>query len=598
MSILLAIPTVLAQTGTDQLPGTSTTPVVSGHAALPLSSPQIDWWALLPIIIMALGAVLMLTFTSLMKGKLPRGSYALYTAVVSAATIISIIPLWAQVQGWDRLLWWDLDTATTGPFTTFGSSCWGTDPHCGVVGIDGFSLAIMVIIAFAVMLGALLASDYLRREGIDGPELYVLLMLSGAGGMVMAVANDLIVLFLGLETLSIAVYVLAAIHAKKVQSQEAGLKYFVLGAFSSAFFLYGIAMVYGATATTNLVNIKALLSAHVFTPTSGQFAGLDITLNSPLLYLGIGLMIVGLGFKVAAVPFHFWSPDVYDGSPSPVVAYMASGVKAAGFAALIRVFVVGFESYEFGWRPIVAVLAALSMIVGAALAIVQTNVKRTLAYSSINHAGFILMAMAAGSDAGNSAVLFYLITYTFMVVGSFGIVSIVARKGDGRVTIDDYRGLAHSNPGLAAVFTVFLLAQAGVPFTSGFVAKLYSVIASVGSQGGTWLAIVAMVTSVVAAFLYLRIIISMYMSPTAEGVEPAPRIRVAPGARFALALCILVTVLVGIFPGLLTDLANEGKPALVDVANPTQPAPPPSTTPSSLPSGTGGVEIPQAAGTP
>jgi NADH-quinone oxidoreductase subunit N len=275
------------------------------------------------------------------------------------------------------------------------------------------------------------------------------------------------------------------------------------------------------------------LADHVFTPTNASVT--NWTLNAPLLYLGLGLMLVGLGFKVAAVPFHFWSPDVYDGSPTPVVAYMASGVKAAAFAALVRVFSVGFSSYTVGWRPMVMVLAALSMIVGASLAIVQTNVKRTLAYSSINHAGFILMALAAGSDAGNSAVLFYLITYTFMVIGSFGIVSIVARKGDGRVTIDDYRGLAHANPGLAAVFTIFLLAQAGVPLTSGFVAKLYTVIASVEANG-MWLAIIAMVTAAVAAFLYLRIIISMYMSPDLAGVEPTKHIRVPAGARAALAL--------------------------------------------------------------
>jgi NADH-quinone oxidoreductase subunit N len=389
-------------------------------------------------------------------------------------------------------------------------------------------------------------------------------LLSGAGGVVMAMANDLVVLFLGLETLSIAGYVLTALHVRRIQSQEAGLKYFVLGGFSSAFFLYGVAMVYGATGTTNLVSIRNLLAENVFAPVPA--AGiLTVNLNAPLLMLGIGLMLVGLGFKVAAVPFHFWSPDVYDGAPTPVVAYMAAGFKAAGFAALVRVLVVGFQSYTTTWRPIVAALAVLSMVVGATLAIVQVNVKRTLAYSSINHAGFVLMALQSSSAEGNRAVLFYLVAYTFMVAGSFGVASVVARRGDNRVWLDDYRGLSRTSPGLALVFTVFLLAQAGVPFTSGFVAKLYTVVAAIQANT-TWLAIVGMVTSVIAAYLYLRIIVSMYMAPPVDA--DARRLRVPAGARVALALCLLVTVGAGLLPGPLTRLAGDARPVLVNLPEP------------------------------
>jgi NADH-quinone oxidoreductase subunit N len=290
-------------------------------------------------------------------------------------------------------------------------------------------------------------------------------------------------------------------------------------------------------------------------------------------------MLIGLGFKVAAVPFHFWSPDVYDGSPTPVVAFMASGVKAAGFAALVRVFVVGFASYSTDWRPIVGALAALSMIIGAVLAIVQTNVKRTLAYSSINHAGFILMALQAASDKGNASILFYVIAYTFMVAGSFGVVSLVARRGDSRVSLDDFRGLGKTNPGLAFLFTVFLLAQAGVPFTSGFVAKLYTVIAAI-SANTAWLAVIAMLSSVVATYLYLRIVVSMYMSAEHDGADApaslADRIKVPTPARIALAICFVVTVGAGIFPGPLTEFSNDGKPVLVNVAETT-----PTTTPGN-----------------
>ncbi len=581
---------VLAQTSPSTLPGIPQTNPVQTAATNALVTPDVSWRALLPLIIIGVGALLMLTVTSLARKKPAHGTYAFVTVVIALAALAATIPLWARVQGWDHLFWWNLDTSVTGPFSTVGSVCGTAGPQCGAVGIDGFSLGITMLICVAIALGAMLASDYLRREGLDGPELYVLLLLSGGGGIVMAMANDLIVLFLGLETLSIAVYVLAAFHRKRIQSQESGLKYFVLGGFSSAFFLYGIAMVYGATASTNLVNIKNLLAGAIPAPIAAQevgpFSPSDFHLNSPLLLLGMGLMIVGLGFKVAAVPFHFWSPDVYQGAPTPVTAFMASGVKAAGFAAFVRVFNVGFQTYASDWRTAIAALAALSMVFGSLLAIVQTNVKRTLAYSSISHAGFILMAMAAASSEGNEAVLFYLITYTFMVVGSFGVVTLVAQKGDNATTLDDFRGLGQSNPILAFLLTVFLLAQAGVPFTSGFVAKLYTIIASISAQA-TWLAIVAMVSSVVAAFLYLRIIVSMYMSgDTEDGAtrEPAtPKIRIPAMAGIGLAICLFVTLWAGLFPGALTDFSHAGQPVLVNMGAPPADAQsvPVGLTPSS-----------------
>jgi NADH-quinone oxidoreductase subunit N len=574
LAALSPLPALLAQAG-GTAPPEQGAGFASGHTSDVVAAPDIIWQAMLPVLILGVGAIVLLTISSLVRSRLSSRVYAGYTVVVALAAAASSLVLWARVQGWDHLLWWHPDLATKGPFSTFGGACTVSgqaivEPGCGAVGVDGFSLVVTMVICASVVLGALLASDYLRREGLVGPELYVLMLLSATGGVVMAMANDLMVLFLGLETLSIAVYVLAALHLRRLQSQEAGLKYFVLGAFSSAFFLYGIALVYGATATTNLVSISNLLSQKVFNaiPAEGP---VNWQLNSPLLLIGIALLLVGLGFKVAAVPFHFWSPDVYDGSPTPVVAFMASGVKVAAFAAFVRVLVLGFQAYTTTWRPAVSALAVLSMVIGAGLAIVQSNVKRTLAYSSINHAGFILMALYASSDQGNRAVLFYLVAYTFMVVGSFAVVTVVARRGDNRVGLDDYRGLSRTSPGLALVFTIFLLAQAGVPFTSGFVAKLYTIVAAIDAQG-TWLAIIAMVTSVVAAFLYLRIIVSMYMASPVDAA--ARKIRVPTGAAVTLGLCLFVTVAVGLFPGKLTDWTGEGRAVLVNTPEAGGGAPP------------------------
>jgi NADH-quinone oxidoreductase subunit N len=367
---------------------------------------------------------------------------------------------------------------------------------------------------------------------------------------VMAQSNDLIVLFLGLETLSIAVYVLAAMHLRRVTSQEAGLKYFVLGSFSSAFLLYGVALIYGGTGTTNLATIMELFSTSLL-PDDG------------LVIAGLALLLVGLGFKVAAVPFHFWVPDVYQGAPTPLVAWMASGVKVAGFAGLMRVLVLGFQSYSVDWQPLVFGLAVATLVVGSVLAVVQTNVKRMLAYSSISHAGYVLVGVQAASDEGVGAALFYLAAYTFMVAGSFGVVTLFGRRGDARHTLDDYRGLARERPVLALTLTIFLLAQAGVPLTSGFFAKFY-VISAAFEAGSTGLAIVAMLAAVIAAYLYLRIIVSLYMSDPAEATE-AGGITVPFGAGLALLACVVVTIGAGVWPSAISETARDAVPVLVAI---------------------------------
>ena len=512
--------------------------------------PDVAWRALAPTLILIGGAMLLLVVSALSRRKPLAGSYALWTVVVALGAMASAVPLWREVT----------DSAR-GPFTAVR----------GALDVDGFSVFLTFVICTAVLLAALLADGFLRREGMDGPELYVLMLLSASGGLIMASANDLIVVFLGLEILSIAVYVLAAMHLRRSESQEAGMKYFVLGAFSSAFFLYGIALVYGSVGSTNLTKIAAYVPPGRALPASGvRPSDLLSGGHTPALLLaGFGLLLVGFGFKIAAVPFHSWTPDVYQGSPSPTVAYMASGVKAAGFAGLLRVFVVAFQSFHTDWQPYLYALAVATLLVGAVLAVVQTDVKRMLAYSSINHAGFILLGVVAASANGVAGALFYLAAYTFMVAGSFGVVTLVSRRGDAHTALDDYRGLSKREPLLAFVFTIFLLSQAGVPLTAGFFSKFYVLSAAV--DAGYWhLAIIAMLSAVISAFLYLRIIVAMYMSgdeaDADEVAEPAPagpRLAIPFGAKLALGLAFVATLVFGFLPGPLADSTKDARPDAV-----------------------------------
>jgi NADH-quinone oxidoreductase subunit N len=327
----------------------------------------------------------------------------------------------------------------------------------------------------------------------------------------------------------------------------------VLGAFSSAFFLYGIALTYGATGSTNMRQILTFLST-----TRLEDKG--------LLFTGMALMIVGFAFKISAVPFHMWTPDVYDGSPTPISGFMASASKAAAFAALLRVVSIVFIDYREDWRPVIYTLAVLSLVVGSVLAIVQTNVKRMLAYSSISHAGFILVGVEAMSyqpglpnlsRSGYSSALFYLLAYAVIVLGSFGVVMLVARTGDGDTSLDAYKGLARRRPLLAFTFTVLLLAQAGVPLTAGFVAKFDVILAAVDARSYV-LAVLAMLSAVIAAFLYLRIIVSMYMADeTADEDAAAKPIRIPATAAVGLALTLGFTVVVGFLPGSVIDFARD-----------------------------------------
>jgi NADH-quinone oxidoreductase subunit N len=497
-----------------------------------IQTPVVDWLAVSPEIALAGAAVAIVLLRSVVR----RGRWVYPVSLVLAFSGLTaagalLVRQWREVQD-------------HGPITTIA----------GMLRVDGFGVFLGGVVVVATVLALLLSVSYIERERLEGAEYLALVLLSATGMLAMTTANDLVIVFLALEILSIPLYVLAAFDRRRLASQEAGIKYFVLGAFSSAVFLYGVALVYGATGTTSLTGMSRFLAANTL-------------LDEGVLLIGLGLLLVGLGFKVAAVPFHMWTPDVYQGAPTPVTAFMSSATKVAGFAALLRVFQVSFPLFRNDWRPAVGALAILSLALGSIAAVVQNDVKRMLAYSSIAHAGYILIGFAAAAvaDGGASArglqsALFYLLVYAFMTIGAFAVVTMVARSShDARHTLSEYRGLAAQRPALAALLAFFLLAQAGVPFTGGFVAKLQVFAAAVDARE-YYLAIAGVVAAVVAAFFYLRVVVTMYTGgdEPAEAAEPGRRpLRVDPPAAVVLGATAAFTLVLGILPGAFLDLAKD-----------------------------------------
>ena len=377
----------------------------------------------------------------------------------------------------------------------------------GMITLDRFASFLQVLFLASGLFGVALAYGYLRRMGIERGEYYALLLFSLSGMLLMAQAGDLIVIFLALELLSIPLYVLAAFARPRLDSEEAGLKYFLLGAFATGFVVYGITLVFGATGSTSLVGISASIAA--------------FGVSSPLLLVGAALILVGFGFKVAAVPFHMWTPDVYQGAPTPVTAFMAVGAKAAGFAALLRIFVLSFSGLGADLVPVIWVLAALTMFAGNLIAIAQSNIKRMLAYSSIAHAGYILMAFVAfgnpavQADAVASA-LFYLAAYAITSFGAWGVVIALEKQNASGLEIEDYAGLGKRKPLLAAAMTIFMLSLTGMPPTLGLVGKFF-LFRTVIEAGQIWLAVIGVVTSLISAYYYLRVVVVMWMRD-GEGV--------------------------------------------------------------------------------
>jgi NADH-quinone oxidoreductase subunit N len=411
--------------------------------------------------------------------------------------------------------------------------------------VDRYGLFFTLLFCVVSGLTLLMSMSYLETTEIKTGDYYCLILFSTLGMVLMATATDLIVIFLGLEVMSIAAYALAGIARSELRSNEAALKYFLLGAFASAFLLFGIALLYGATGTTTLPQIAARLTK------MGDEQRLLAT-------AGMGLLIVGFGFKVAAVPFHVWAPDVYEGSPTSVTALMAVGIKAAAFAAFARVFMHTLVIFQGDWTGVLWVLAVLTMTVGNVTALLQRNIKRMLAYSSIAHAGYLLVGMVAGGEAGGSAVLFYLIAYAFMTLGAFAVVIALGRRGQPNENLDDYAGVGFRSPFLGAAMAVFMLSLSGIPPLAGFVGKFYIFSAAV-KAGYTGLAIIGVLNSVVSVYYYVGVLVRMYMTEGATEVT-APSSR--PYLFVTLLLTVTGTVLLGLFPSTLFEVARQSFLAL------------------------------------
>ncbi len=472
---------------------------------------QSDFTSILPVTILTVWACVLLLL-DLFIPKTRKGITALFSALGLAVTLgFTLSQIGLQVTGFN-----------------------------GMVTLDGFSTFVNALILVSGLLGIALAYGYVKRMGIERGEYYTLLLFSVVGMMLMAQATDLIMVFLALELLSIPLYVLAAFARPKTDSEEAGLKYFLLGAFSSGFIVYGIALIFGATESTNLFAIVASASA---------------SNSSLLLTIGAALLLIGFGFKVAAVPFHMWTPDVYQGAPTAVTAFMSSGAKIAGFAALLRVFATAFPSLAVDMTDILWALAALTMILGNVVAISQTDIKRMLAYSSIAHAGYILMAFVpygndSVRDVSIAAGLFYLVSYAFTNFGAWGVVIALEKKEGRGLQIAEYAGLSKKHPALALAMAIFMLSLIGLPPTIGLVGKIY-LFRAVIAGGFTWLAIIGVLTSLISAYYYLRVVVTMYMK---DGDPDAER---ETWLGLTIAVTALVTVVLSFVPQFLFEWASS-----------------------------------------
>jgi len=411
-----------------------------------------------------------------------------------------------------------------------------------MISADSFAAYFRVLVIAAAALTVLVSSQYLRRERSEAGEYYALILLSTAGQCIMASSSELIMLFIGLEISSLASYVLAGYLRDDRRANEAALKYFLLGSFATGFLLFGIAWTYGLTGSTFLEDIRAGLSD----------AGPE--LSPILLAMAAALVFVGLAFKISAWPFQAWTPDVYQGAPAPVAAFLAAGPKAAAFAVLIRIFMTAFEPMRARWEPLLWLTALVTMVIGNFAALTQTNIKRLLAYSSIAHAGYMLVAITAASETGVAAVLFYLAAYTLMNVGAFAVVIHVCRKGEQFVQVQDFSGLAERQPATAALFSLFLLSLVGIPLTAGFFGKFYIFKAALDANL-IWLTVLGLLNSAVAAYYYLRILVVMYMHSPSEATSDLPPLGGA--LKAAVYASALGTLLLGVFPSLVLNFATK-----------------------------------------
>ena len=504
-----------------------------------VANPDVNLTLILPELIVAIAAVIVMIADAFSRPRqrLLTGTISLLALLGSAAASIWL---------------WLARPLTASAFN-------------GMIVLDEFRLSFTVIFIVVAILTLLIATIWIETESLPAGEFHALLLFATAGMMLMASAGDLVIVFLGLEILSIATYVLAGFRRTDTRSNESSLKYFILGSFASAFLLYGIALIYGATATNTLPGTTNIATIA---------ARLDQSLYPPLLFAGIAMLLVGFGFKIATAPFHVWTPDVYEGAPTPVTAFMAAGPKAAGFASFMRVFLFGFPIVtaaastsgfaHTAWVGALAIMAALTMTLGNVVAIVQNNVKRMLAYSSIAHAGYALVGfVAAGAatdpaqrNAAVTAVVFYLLTYAVMNMGAFAIVTIIARKGDRQNDVEDYHGIGFSSPVLAFSLSIFLLSLLGMPLTAGFMGKIMVFSAAV-NQGYVWLVVLGVLNTAISAYYYLRLIIVMFFRERTAAWEPP---RLPASVAVALILTIVGVFYLGLFPGRVIN-AFSPKPA-------------------------------------
>ncbi len=513
----------------------------------PLPVTPADIYAVSPLLIVIFTAMVVL----MVDLALPRDRK-------SACIPVSLVGL--AIAGYACFTLWHQSSVSV--ITAFG----------GTVVADDFALAFQAILIVVAALSIMLSQKYIEQKGINYGEYYALLLFSTSGAMLMATSRELITIFIGLEVLSIALYILSGFARTEARSEESAMKYFLLGSFSSAFFLYGIALVYGGSAYSDIVN--GVTVNHPGTTRLDLLANLQFVsptaLTSSYTVAGFALLLIGLCFKAAIVPFHSWTPDVYEGAPTSVTAFMSAGAKCGAFAALVRLAIVLLPlSSIFHW--VFWVLAILTMVIGNFVAIVQTNIKRMLAYSSIAHAGYILVGLLAGSSGYANAdpsirteayagILFYILAYTFMNLGAFGVLILLARRGDELNNIEDLQGLAQSQPWAAAIMALFMFSLAGVPPAAGFFGKFYVFIAAVHAHQYS-LAVIGLVASVVGAAYYLKIVYTMYFQP-AQRTYPANIWGFSPGATVALVLSAIATLAFGVLPSGLYQTAVVGSRSL------------------------------------
>ncbi|PJF45198.1 MAG: NADH-quinone oxidoreductase subunit N [Phototrophicales bacterium] len=497
---------------------------------------ELNVWVTLPVISLALGTCIML----LVDVLLPKNRKVITAWLAAIGVGVSLVLSFFQAS--DLISIGEDGTAFEGLFVA-----------------DQFTYVVNIIVLLATLIGIMVAYEYLKRTGMERGEFYALMLFSAVGAMLMGATRNLVLIFIALELLSIPLYVLSGFRRPKEESEESAMKYFLLGAFASGFLVYGIAFIYGATGSFEITEIWTSAVDILNGDAPGEFT----------LLIGVGLIIIALGFKVGAVPFHMWQPDVYQGAPTPVTAFMSVAAKAGGFAAMLRVLATGSSIVTDAdliniWQDTVQIIALATLVLGNFVALMQTDLKRLLAYSSIAHGGYILIAVAAGGsdgvgDMAAQAGLIYLLAYTFTNIGAFAVVAALERDDATGTSIDDVKGLALRNPGLAAMMTIFMFSLTGVPLTAGFMGKWFVFRAALEGEL-YWLAVAGILTSVVSAYYYLRVVVNMYMIAPDEGAAPQ---RIQPVLRSALVLTAAGTLVFGILPYLLSDITKDVTLAII-----------------------------------